>query len=267
MRKYLSRGVVIAVAAMLLGGVSISTARSYLLTARASVQDAVRDVVPISFELKRLKETTKDLLPEIRSNQRVAAELEVEMDYLERGLNQLREDQKDRRQQMEKLRVALQSGEDALTFGDRSYTVAEVQHDLKIRLERFKSTEHQISTKEKLLVAKRRTLNAASGKIVAYQQRRDLLVEKAESLQAELKLAELAQANGEFYFDDSKMAQAQQLAKDVERRILTLHKVIEGEQRLDEEISVELDSRSVVEKYDEYFSAANLAERDTHSVR
>jgi len=122
-------------------------------------------------------------------------------------------------------------------------------------LERYKIADSDIQGKRRLLEAKRKTLVAATEKIAQHQHQRDMLVEKAQSLQAELKLVELAQASGQFQFDDSKLAQAKRLAQDVEKRIRTMQKLIDGQRHIEEEIPIEADSGSVAQKFDEYFGS------------
>jgi hypothetical protein len=154
---------------------------------------------------------------------------------------------------MQKMRDTLSEGQYTYVFGGRTYSVEEVEHDMNRRLERYKNVEREIEAKQKLLEAKQKTLSAATQKIGQYQHQRDMLLEKAESLQTELKLVELAQAGGNFQFDDSKLAQARQLAQDLEKRIRTMQKLIDGQRHIDDEIPVEADSRSVAQKFDEYF--------------
>jgi hypothetical protein len=116
----------------------------------------------------------------------------------------------------------------------------------------------EIQANQQILNTRRQTLLAATEKIHQYQHQRLLLVEKADSLQAELKLVELAQSAGTISFDGSKLQQAKDLAQTVEKRIRTVHKLVEGE-RLDHDISipVEADPRPAAERFDEYFAAAN----------
>jgi hypothetical protein len=57
----------------------------------AEIGRQVRDAVPIGFELKRLEQMTAELIPDIQANQKVAAQLDVEIEYLDREIAELDE--------------------------------------------------------------------------------------------------------------------------------------------------------------------------------
>lgn len=239
--------------AVLVSSVRVSTTWSYLRTARAVVGQSIRDTVPIEFELKRLQQMTDDLIPEIRTNQKVAAQLEVEVEYLERELQTARQSQAEAKAQMAKLRKALDEPGNTFAFGGKRFTRPEVEQDLTRRLKHYDNAVAQLAAKERILTSRRQTLAAATEKIRQFQQQRDLLAQKAESLQAELKLVELGQAAGNFQFDHSKLGEAKELAQQVEKRIRTLQKLMDNDRHLAGEIPVEAENRPAQEQFDEYF--------------
>ena len=153
---------------------------------------------------------------------------------------------------MEKLRTALDSSNGKHDFGGRPFSKAEIELDLNRRLERFENDAIQKQAKEKLLEARRRTLSAATEKIQQYQRQHAMLVEKAESLQGELKLVELASNAQDIAFDGSKLKQAKELSEQVEKRIRTVQKLVDG-QVVPNEIPVDADARPVTERFDTYF--------------
>lgn len=238
--------------ALLVSTVGMGTVWSFVRTAQHAVQESVRDAVPLTFELQRLEQLTRDLIPEIQSNQKVAAQLDVEVEYLQREVEAIGQSQTDARSQMEKLRTALDSPSAKQEFGGRTFSKAEIELDLNRRLERFENDAVQKQAKEKLLEARRRTLSAATEKIQQYQRQHALLVEKAESLQGELKLVELASNAQDIAFDGSKLKQAKELSQQVEKRIRTVQKLVDG-QAISTEIPVDADARPVTERFDTYF--------------
>jgi hypothetical protein len=236
--------------------VGVGTAWSYMRTASSELGREIRNATPIAFELKRLDDFTKVLIPDIQANQRVAAQLDVETEYAEREIKEMCLAQDEARGQMQKLRIALDESRETFEFGGKTFTRPEVEQDLARRLERFDNVAAQLTSKEKILTARRRTLEAATDKIRQYEHQRDLLVEKSESLQAELKLLEVAQTAGGFRFDNSKLAQAKELALEVEKKVRTLQKVVETDRHLDGDIPVDADSRPVTQRFDERFAPA-----------
>jgi len=250
-----SRLWIVMVTGLLVSSVGVGTVWSYLRTAHSELGEKIRDTVPIAFELKRLEQMTGDLIPEIRANQKVAAQLDVECEYLDREIRTIGDSQEQAKAEMKKLRQALVEDRESYEFGGRKFTAQEVKQDLERRLERFDNAAVQLAAKQRLLADRRRTLAAATQKIQQYQQQHNLLVEKAESLAAELKLVELAQETGNFQFNHSKLSQAKDLAQQVEKRIRTVQKLVEGHRQLAGEIPVEADARPVTERFDEYFKA------------
>ena len=141
------------------------TAWSYLRTAQHTVVESLRDAVPILFELERVAQLTRELIPEIQTSQKVAAQLEVEVEFLEREIKTMSDPQEEAKSQMQKLRAALgQSSESPSTerhsFGDRTFSRAEIEQDLSRRLERYENAAVQLQAREKLLATRRQTFSA-----------------------------------------------------------------------------------------------------------
>ena len=240
---------------LVVSSVGLGTTLSYIRTAHSQVGKAIRDATPLTFELKRLETMTTDLIPLIRTNQRVAAQLDTEFEYLTREVDELRKSQEEALSQMKKLRGDLQGQQAEFRYGDRTFSRSEVEKDLAHRLDRYDQIQEQMAAKEKIQIAQKKTLDAAIDNIRQYEYQRDLLVEKGHSLQAELKLAEAAQAEGAFQFDQSKMSQAKLLALEVEKKIRTLQKVADADRTFDGDIPVEVDTRPVMQRFDEQFAA------------
>jgi len=253
MKSVVSRLTLLVVAGMVVSSVGVGTVWSYLRAAHGALGKSLRDAVPIEFELKRVRQMTDDLIPEFRTNQKIAAQLDVEIDYLDRDVHALRQTQALAREQMRKLREALNEHHDSFTFGGKKFSRTDIEHDLALMLERFDEAEKQLAEKERILDARRQTLVAATDKIRQFQQQQELLAQKVESLKAELKLAELAEESGSFQFDNSKLAQAKEAVEQAEKRIRVMQKLVEGERQVAGEVPVEADSRPVSQKYDEYF--------------
>ena len=182
---------IVVAAGVVVTSVGIGTAWSYLKTAHAQLGQTIRDAVPIAFELKRLEQMTTDLIPEMRANQKVAAQLDVEIEYLAREIETMRNAQKDGKAQMQKLRQALAEKKNSYEFGGRTFSRQEVEQDLERRLQPYDNTAVQLAAKEQILKARRQTLAAATDRIKQYQQQHDLLVQKAESLQGRAEVGRI----------------------------------------------------------------------------
>ncbi|MCY2995057.1 MAG: hypothetical protein NTY19_45425 [Planctomycetota bacterium] len=250
----LKHGWLLAVGSLVVSSVGLGTVWSYVRTVHAEIGKQVRDAVPIGFEVKRLEQMTSDLIPEIQANRKVAAQLDTEIEYMGRELGELDQSQHKAKAEIDKLREMLRKKQDRYEFGGQTFTSRQVEDDLTRRLERYVDAHTRQEAKQRILDSRRKTLEAATDKIRVCQHQHDVLVEKAESLQAELKLLELAQAGGNFQFDHSKLQETKDLALTVEKRIRTLHKLVDGQPQLTDGIPVEADERLATEKFDEYLA-------------
>jgi len=247
------------IAVLVVSSLGVATTWSYLKTLHRGVGEAIRDATPISFELRRLDGMIAELVPEIRRNQKVVAQLEVEVEYLEREVATMQSEQEEAFAQMRKLREALGEQRPHYQFAGQSYTRDQVEQDLARRLDRYEERRAQLAAKEQLLEQRRRTLEAAVAKVTEYRRQYEQLVAKAESLQAELKLVEAAQAAGKLQFDQSKLAQAKQLAQEVEKRIRVLQRLVDADRQAEGQIPVDAEVRPAVERFDELFGSQQTA--------
>jgi len=254
-----------AIGGVVVSSLGVATTWSYLRTLHSQVGRSLRDAVPVSFELKRLDQMIQELVPEIRRNQEVVAQLEVEVEYLERDVKHMQGGQEELVSQMGKLREALGEGRQEYDFAGQSYTRKQVERDLARRLDQYEHHKAQLAAKQQLLEQRRRTLEAATAKVVEYRRQYEQLLAKAESLEAELKLVEAAQAAGRLEFDQSKLAQAKELAQEVEKRIRVLQRLVDAGRQPRGEIPVDADTRPVTERYDELFGPENAAPDRTGS--
>ncbi len=247
-------------AALVVSSLGVGTSWSYLKTLWRGMGEKIREATPIAFDLERLGGMIRDLEPEIRRNQQVVAQLEVEVEYLEREIATMKGEQEAAVAQMRKLREALGGSGSELRFAGQNYSRDQVERDLQRRLDVYEQRESQLGAKLQLLEQRRRTLEAATAKVAEYRRQYEQLKAQAEKLQAELKLAEAAQAAGNLEFDSSKLAQTKQLAQEVEKRIRVVQRLVDSERQPAGEIPVEADTRPATERFDELFGPKEQAE-------
>ncbi len=116
--------IAIAAVAVVASSLGVATTWSYVKTLWRGVGESVRDATPISFDLKRLDGMISDLVPEIRRNQQAVAQLEVETEYLEREIAQMRSRQQETLAEMKKLRDALGEKKSEYRFASHRPTAA-----------------------------------------------------------------------------------------------------------------------------------------------
>ena len=246
-------------AALVASSLGLSESWSYLKTAHGQIGRKIRDATPIDFDLKRLEQMIVDLVPEIRRNQEVAAQLEVEVEYMQREIESRRTALERGREEMAALRKLLGEERHAFVVAGRSYTRQQVEADLSRRLDRYEQDAAQLAAREELLRARRETLAAATQKIGAYRDQYERLTYQAESLKAELALVEAAQAAGSLALDDSKLGEARQLAQEVEKRIRAVARLVDAERQPQGEIPIGVETHPAAQRYDELFSGESPA--------
>jgi len=248
----MTRGLIIT-ALVLAAGFGVTGFRSYFRTATTEIMDSVRDLVPLEFEIKRLCQLTDEMLPEIEAQRKVAAEVDVDCEFLEKELTSLSAGLEEARGQMQPLREALDSSAETHRFGDRDWTRTEIERDLERRMVIYQERQAERTAKERLLATRRETLASATTRIHECQKQHVGLTQKIEVLRADLKRLELAQAAGKVSFDETKLQAARDLSTEVEKRLRTLARLVDGEAK-PPVIPVMADKRPLTERFDALMS-------------
>ena len=134
---------------------------SYVSSSARSMQSAVKDSVPIEFELRRARDLMDDIIPEMHCNVRLIAQQEVEIDALRKDVGISRESVKTETLKIQKLKDALGKGEQIFKFAGIEYTRDQVKEDLARRLENVKEAEVILAGKQRLLENRTKALAAA----------------------------------------------------------------------------------------------------------
>ncbi|MCS7237736.1 MAG: hypothetical protein NZ899_05630 [Thermoguttaceae bacterium] len=242
-----------SVAAVVVSSLGVATTWSYIKTAFRGFGEAIREATPIGFELERLNTELRDLEPEIRRNQRVLAQLEIEEENLAQEVAQLEASQKQLMAQMRNIRAALGGDAPQVQFAGQSYRRSDLERKLAAQMDEFDAREVELQLKRKLLAERQKHREMAQAKVSEYRRQYEQLRIKAESLAAQLKALEAAEAAGSVSFDTSRLARAKDLAREIESRIRVGLRVLDADRIGDQGIPVEADTRSVIERFDERY--------------
>src|SRR5689334_4433254 len=80
---------------------------AYISSSARSVHTAVKDSVPVEFQLRRARDLVDDIIPEMHANIRLIAQQEVEIENLHKDIDQSRTRLTDETAEIQKLRDAL----------------------------------------------------------------------------------------------------------------------------------------------------------------
>jgi hypothetical protein len=133
---------------------------SYIRSSARSVQTAVKDAVPMEFELKRARDLLDDIIPEMHANVRLIAQEEVEVNALKDDIARHTLAMADEKVRVQKLRDALAVPQVRYTFGGREFSRDFAIESLAQLPEQFDAVLADIWQEQRLSCPKRSTIGA-----------------------------------------------------------------------------------------------------------
>lgn len=255
----LAKGGVLAVGLLALGAGFIfgREAWSYATSSARSVRSAVKDNVPIEFQLRRARDLVDDIIPEMHANIRLIAQQEVEIDALKKDIEQSGQRITDERVQIQKLRDALATNDTSFSFSQITYTRDQVKDDLARRLENVKEAELVLTSKQRLLANQSKALAVAAQALERTRSQKSLLESQIASLASQHKLLQATSTGSAMPLDNSKLAQSERLIDEVKKQLDVSERVLAHESRFTESIKVDaVTEREVMSDADEYLASA-----------
>ncbi len=237
---------------------------SYARSSAKSVRSAVKDAVPVEFELRRARDLLEEIIPEMHVNIRMIAHEEVEVAALKTEVAQSEEAITDEHKRIEKLRNALQSDESSYTFSGRDYSRSEVKEDLAWKFDRFKEAQLVLAGKKRLLATRQESLKSARNLLEKTKSRKRLLANKIEGLESQYRLIKASAVGSGIQIDNSKVAQTEKLIAQIKKRLDVAERVLAHESQFVQSIPVdEINEKDLIAQIDEYFgSKANTKAGD-----
>ncbi len=204
---------------------------SYISTAGSSVKSAVRDSVPLDFELARAKELLTQIDPEMNRAKKVVVEQQVEIEDLEKKVAQRADNVAEHRLAVMTRSEQLKSGKDAFQIGNVSYTSAQLTDDLKKRFETMKVVESTMQEEQKLLDRKKDALKANQSKLDLMRNAKEDLARQIEILQARLEKVRATEEVKNIRVDDSEFNSVRALVAQLDKQLKVRERVADAESR------------------------------------
>jgi chromosome segregation ATPase len=247
----LKKSMVVIAAVVLLG---FLFGRSHVRTAVGMAKQAVKDNVPVQFEIKRAREMIKGLIPEIEKNMHRIAREETEVAKLERQVGKSEDQLTKDRESILRLKKDLDSGTEVFVYCGRNYSTKQVKDDLTHRFDQFKTKEQTTDNLRKILSARQTSLTAAREKLESMLAAKRTLEVDVENLEARLKMVEVAQTTSDFNFDDSQLSRTKELIAEIGDRIEVAERLVNSDTDFHDRIPLEepdgdRDIRKEVAKY------------------
>ncbi len=256
--RWAKYGVMGAVGLGLVGGAIFGKDMlSYVKSSARGVRTAVKDSVPIEFELRRARDLLDGIIPEMHANIRLIAQEEVEVAALKGEIEKGRTALQDEENKIKTLRVALEQPRVQYTFAGKSYDRSEVTTDLAARFERFRDSELVLASKVKLLDNREKQLTGAMQMLEKTKSQKRLLEDQIETLASQYRLVKAASVGSQFQLDSSKIAQTEKLISEIRKRLDVAERVLAHESKFVESIPVgapdAVPETDLVAQVDDYF--------------
>lgn len=253
--KMVKTGVLVVVGASLVGGVFLGKdVVSYTRCLFGSAQSAVKDTVPIDFELKRARDMLEDIIPEMHANIRLIAQEEVEIAALKAGIEKSRASIADEGQRIQKIRNALATQKASYTFGSRNYRRADLKVDLAARFDRFKEAEIILASQERLLNTREQSLSAAMQLLEKTRSEKRLLQDKISALAGQYRVVKASAVGSNLNIDNSALTQTAKLISQIEKRLDVAERVLAHESRFVQTIPIDaIEETDLFQQIDDHF--------------
>lgn len=253
--KWLKTGVIGVIGLSIAGGLLFGKDMvSYICSSAKSVRTAVKDSVPVEFELKRARDLLEEIIPEMYANIRLIAEEEVEVAALKVDIEKSKEAVQEEQVRIAKLRDALGKSQARYCFGNKEYPRSYVKEDLAQRFERFKESELVLASKQRLLTARENSLDAATQLLERTKTRKRELEDKIEALASQHRLIKAASIGSNIQMDNSKLAKTENLINQIKKRLDVAERVLAHESQFVQAIPVDLvPEEDLLTQVDEYF--------------
>jgi BMFP domain-containing protein YqiC len=266
--KWLKLGVMGTVGLGLLGGLIFGKdVVSYVRSSANSLRAVAKDAVPIEFELRRARDLLEDIIPEMHANIRLIAQEEVEVAALKGEITKAQENLDEERGKIKTLRASLETPRAQYTFADRRYSREDVRADLAARFERLREGEVLLTSKERLLDSREKSLQAAMQLLARTRDQKRLLENKIEALTAQYRLVKASAVGSPIHVDSSKLAKTEKLIAQIQKRLDVAERVLAHESRFVQAIPVEtVVEEDLVAQVDEYFENREAPCEDSATV-
>ena len=257
--KWVKLGLIGVAGFGLLGGLLFGKdAVSYVKSSAKGVRTAVKETVPVEFELRRARDLLEDIIPEMQANIRLIAEEEVEVAALKGEIAQNREGLNDEQSKIKTLRASLEQPRAQYCFAGRNFTHDEVKTDLAARFDRYKESEVVLASKGKVLQTREKSLDAARQMLAKTTSEKRILENRIEALASQYRLVRAASVGSKIQVDNSKLAQTEKLIAQIQKRLDVAERVLAHESRFVESIPVDtVVEEDLVAQVDDYFKAQN----------
>jgi hypothetical protein len=240
----------------LLGGFIFGTdLGSYVRSSFNSTARSVKDNVPLDFQLQRARDLLADTGPEMQKNVRLMAEEEVDIAALRADIDRTKLSLADEKGRLQKLRDSLGTADTSFTFGDFTYTRAELAEELSRRFQNYQQGLAAEDQKEALLINRQKALGAAMQAMDIARAQRTTLESEVDALEGRYRLAQATAAGTGEAIDNSKLSQTELAVGEIRRQLDISDKMLAQEARFTQPMALDtVNEQELLTKVDDQLS-------------
>ena len=212
---------------------------SYVRSSFSSISRAVKENIPVEFQIERARVLLADTGPEMDRNVRLMAEEEVDIASLRDDIARTKQSLDDEKSRLAKLRDDLNTSQTSFTFGDFVYSRQELVSELARRFQNYQQALAALDQKEQLLVNRQKALSAAMQGLSLARAERSTLQSEIDGLEGRYRLAQATAAGSGLQMDDSKLGQAEQVVSDVRHQLDVSDRVLAQEARFAQSMPID----------------------------
>jgi predicted nucleic acid-binding Zn-ribbon protein len=231
---------------------------SYVASSAHSIQLAVKDSVPIEFQLRRAHDLVSDIVPEMQANIKLIAQQEVDIASLKDDIGASTKQIGDERVRVVKLRDDLATQQTSFAIGDFIYTRDQLKEDLGRRFDDLKEAEVILAGKQRLLTDRDKSLEAAEQALERTRSQKTLLESQIAALEAQNQLIKSASIGSSIQLDNSKLAQSQELIGEIKRQLDVAERVLAHESKFVQPIQIDaVSDQDLLKQVDEHLASTS----------
>lgn len=257
--KWIKRSLIGLAVFLVVGGVLFGRdLSSYVRSSTKMTQDAIRDAVPVEFELRRAQDLLEEILPEIHANIQLIAKEEVEIAALKKEIETSQTAIARQKQRITQLRDALEQDQEVYVFGGRNYSRREVTDELARHFDHYKESEMVLAGKKKLYETRENSLKAAVQLLEKTKSQKHLLASQIENLEGRYRLQRASAIGTGIRVDNSKLTQTERLIDQIKKRLDVADRIMAHESTFVQTIPVDaISQEQLVQQVDDYFGHAD----------
>jgi chromosome segregation ATPase len=192
---------------------------SYGYTAWNKAKKSVKCQVPLEFEIERVREQVKQLVPDMKKNLSQIAEEIVAIENLKEEIKVARVNLAKNKEVVRTMTDDLETGTFPISYNGIKYSRERITERLANDIKSCVRCEEDLKLKEGLLENKERALDMAREQLTSIRSQKEQLELQIAQLEADLKAVRLAQTKSTIQLDDSRLAHIKASLQDIRNRM------------------------------------------------